>query len=91
MLCMSKLLSILFSKTYNSHLFFKTTCSSIVLSEMSKAYNDIKINIPFPESATFLIPLLFLEGAGETSGAYLVSRLVDDQIAAKMGALTGPQ
>lgn len=58
---------------------------------MSKAYNDIKINIPFPESATFLIPLLFLEGAGETSGAYLVSRLVGDQIAAKMGALTGPQ
>lgn len=69
MLRTSKLLSILFSKLYDSHLFFKTTSSPIVISEMSKAYNDIKMNIPFPKAASFLIPLLFLEGAGETSGA----------------------
>lgn len=90
MLRMSKLLSILFSKPYDSHLFFKTTSNPIVLSEISKAYNDIKMNIPFPKAASFLIPLLFLEEAGETSRG-LVSRLVGDQIAAQMGALTGPQ
>ena len=92
--CLSCFLSILFSKTYNSHLLFKLDISSITLFEMSKAYSDIKINNPFPESA---VPLPNFRNWSTFSGRSrwmqwgLVFRLMGDQIAAKMGALAGLQ